>query len=242
MAHCPVQTTHYRAKKFYTEIAGVAAPLATFAGGLTIATQFIITCPESRLEALLALASQFFLASALGLFLIYILLYGLDEDDHIQDQRRYLVFSQLLLVAIFMCVAFILLAVAIMVAGQRDVGISGIALMGTIVASFITMEASILWTDHGVATAGYPIPPNDLPPVASGFLWFWFGCELVVGCIMLGLGADAAADATVQSGCTPTIITTYPWPTPVPVTIANQPVQAFLTSTPISVCMGRCKW
>ncbi|KAE8412387.1 hypothetical protein BDV36DRAFT_300956 [Aspergillus pseudocaelatus] len=253
----------YRAKKFYTEVAGVAAPLATFAGGLTLATQFIITCPDSRLEALLSLASQFFLASALGLFLIYMLLYGFEENVHIKNHRRKLVFTQLFLVAIFMCIAFILLAVAIMVAGRTDVGTLGIILMGIIVANFATIEISILCTHHGVNTTDLPNGPQeakDLPCLTRWILWIGLGCELVVAFLMLGFGADAAADAHVQRGCTPASMTTYPWPTPVPVTIANQPVSAVLTSTPvpvnianqpveavlkstpISVCMARCEW
>jgi hypothetical protein len=62
-------------KKFYTDMAGVLIPLATFAGGLTLATQFIIPCPGSRLEALLQMASQLFLATPIVLLAIYLFLY-----------------------------------------------------------------------------------------------------------------------------------------------------------------------
>src|SRR5947209_6757285 len=50
-------------QKVLSRMAGTLIPLATFAGGITIAAQFIIICPESRLQALPALASQLFLAT-----------------------------------------------------------------------------------------------------------------------------------------------------------------------------------
>jgi hypothetical protein len=93
---------------------------------------------------LLALASQYFLVSPLRFLLVYQLLYGFDEDTHITGERRRLVFEQLFLVAIFMCIAFIPLVVAIMVAGRTDVGAMGITLMGINVVSFITIEAAII--------------------------------------------------------------------------------------------------
>jgi hypothetical protein len=105
-------------KKFDTDMAGVVAPLATFAGGPTLGTQLLIQCPDSTLEALLTMASQFFLATPLACLLVFPLLYGLSDKDHAGEQRRNLVKYQFVIIGLYMAIAFMVLAVAIVVAAQ----------------------------------------------------------------------------------------------------------------------------
>jgi len=77
-----------KSKKFYTDMASILIPLAIFAGGITLATQFIIQCPNTRLQALLALASQLFLATPLALLPVYLVLYGLKDEDSISYESQ----------------------------------------------------------------------------------------------------------------------------------------------------------
>jgi hypothetical protein len=145
MASLRLDGPFQRPKKFYIDTAGVLAPLATFAGGLTLTTQLVIQCPKSRLQALLALASQFFLASPLGCVIIYILLFGFQDGDKIRGRRRTFVAAQLFIVGIFLMIAFMLLSVAIMVAGNTVVGINGIILLGLVVIGCIISAGSVYW-------------------------------------------------------------------------------------------------
>ena len=75
-------------KKFYTDMASILIPLAIFAGGMTLATQFIIQYPNTRLQALLALASQLFLATPLTLLPVYLVLYDLKDEDSISYESQ----------------------------------------------------------------------------------------------------------------------------------------------------------
>jgi hypothetical protein len=245
-----------RPKKFYTDMVGVVAPLATFAGGLTLATQFIIQCPDSRLQALLALASQLFLASPLGCLLIYVLLYGFDEKEDIEGRRRTFVVAQFFIVALFLLTAFVILSVAIMVAGKTAVGVNGIVLLGLVIIGCVLAGIGIYatgTTQGGVGGAGTggvrsgggegsgggmgvegkcksrwksfkklwkfatdKSKSKDLSGCIELFLLLAFILEIVEAFILLGFGSAAAENAHFQRGCTGTV-TTYPWPTPVPV-------------------------
>lgn len=224
-----------RPKKFYTDMVGVVAPLATFAGGLTLATQFIIQCPDSRLQALLALASQLFLASPLGCLLIYVLLYGFDDKENIKGQRRSFVIAQFFIVALFLLTAFVILSVAIMVAGNTGVGINGIILLGLVIVGCVLAGMGI-WTTGTLPVEG-ATNRRSLREKLKGWresfvAWWRFtirhqeGCkdvgywtarlllaafilEIVEAFVLLGFGSTAAADARFQRGCTGTV-TTYP--------------------------------
>lgn len=126
---------------------GVLGPLATFAGGLTIATQFIIQCPDSRLQVLLAMTSELFLASVLGTVVMYLILYGLDEQDPVIGRRRHCLIFQFCIVGFMFTGAFMLLAVALMVAvqGTHVIGIIGLVLIGILVAGAIFMGCVIMY-------------------------------------------------------------------------------------------------
>jgi hypothetical protein len=101
-------------KKFYTDMAAVLIPLATFAGGLTLATQFIIGCPGSRLEALLAMASQLFLAVPLVLLSIYLLLYRKPDNGTFDKSWQHgLVAGRFIIAGIMLGAAFLLLGAAL---------------------------------------------------------------------------------------------------------------------------------
>jgi hypothetical protein len=219
-----------RPKKFYTDMVGVVAPLATFAGGLTLATQFIIQCPDSRLQALLALASQLFLASPLGCLLIYVLLYGFRDDEEITGQRRTFVVAQFFIVAMFLLMAFVILSVAVMVAGNTSVGVNGIVLLGLVIIGCVLAgigiystgtapgprrskwESFVLWWKFATDKS----ESKDLSGRIALFLLLAFILEIVEAFILLGFGSAAAENAHFQRGCTGTV-TKYPWPTPVPV-------------------------
>jgi len=109
-------------KKFYTDMASILIPLAIFAGGITLATQFIIQCPNTRLQALLALASQLFLATPLSLLPVYLVLYGLKDEDSIsyESQRHAFVCTQFVISGILLSAAFVLLGTAIYVADETE--------------------------------------------------------------------------------------------------------------------------
>jgi hypothetical protein len=122
-------------KKQYTDIASVMASLATFAGAVALATLFITNCPDSRLQALLALATQLLLASPLALVVVYLLLYGLLDDDHVLKARHSLVNCQFVIVGIMIATAFLLLGNALLVLLDNVIGIIGLALLAVIVCS-----------------------------------------------------------------------------------------------------------
>jgi hypothetical protein len=77
MAHQGTATTLIMSqKKYYMNVINLLAPLAMFAGSLTIATQFVTPCSEPSLESLLVLASELFLGSLAGLLIVFLLFYG----------------------------------------------------------------------------------------------------------------------------------------------------------------------
>lgn len=191
------------AKEILQVIANVVAPWAAFAGSLTLATQFIIACPDSRLDALLSLASQFFLASLLGLLLFYLSFYGFPEDIQIQSCRQRVILAQFGLEGTFLCIAFVVLVVVIMVSGMTDMD-----LMGLLVIRFRLIKLSIFWpSDHGVPQ---PVDDADLTQPLADDLGLLFKIllslvsilELLVAMVLLTLGSKAVAEASFQQGCT----------------------------------------
>ena len=119
-------------------MASVLVPLATFAGGLTLATQFIIQCPGSRLEALLQMAAQLFLASPIVLLAVYLFLYQKADTEVGADFLGYvqhdLVVAQFVTAGFMIAIAFLLLGYALLSAqvGPRAIGIWGLVLLGTV--------------------------------------------------------------------------------------------------------------
>jgi hypothetical protein len=85
-------------QKVYAGVSTLLFGLATFAGALTLATQFIITCPESRLQVLLGIASQLFLGSLLGNVVVFFLMYGFREEDPLPKNVHMTVLMQFTIV------------------------------------------------------------------------------------------------------------------------------------------------
>ncbi|KAK5655278.1 hypothetical protein OQA88_5845 [Cercophora sp. LCS_1] len=150
-AHVPeprrVAWTGYvqRPKSAYTQIVDAVIPVATFAGGITLATQLIIQCPNTRLQALLATSSHLFLNVPLVLITIHIILYGKRDDDQVAEFKEYrpFIIAQFAVAGVEMAIAFILLSVAIYVAdtSHNTVGIWGICLtaISVIIATLSTL-------------------------------------------------------------------------------------------------------
>lgn len=156
-------------KKFYTDMAGVLIPFATFAGGLTLATQFIITCPCSRLQGILAMASYLLLAAPLYLLSIYLLLYraegppgggdGGDGDGGLIDNMNFadywqhaIVVCQFIVAGALICGGFAFIGAALLVAQTDAKGVApaGVALLS--VAIFVCMLAGIFIPCRGPFT------------------------------------------------------------------------------------------
>lgn len=95
-----------RTQKVYASVVNTIATLTTFAASLTFVSQFVITCPGSRLQVLLGMASQLFLASLLGVMVVFFLLYKFDEDDNIRGIRHILIMIQFGLVGLMDIAAF----------------------------------------------------------------------------------------------------------------------------------------
>jgi hypothetical protein len=102
-------------KKLHTEIASVLIPLATFAGGLTLATHFIVQCSGSRLEALLQMAAQLFLTSPIVLLAVYVFLYRKADAEAGGESLGYIqhgaVVSHFLTAGVMIAAAFLLFGV-----------------------------------------------------------------------------------------------------------------------------------
>ena len=188
-------------------MAGVLVPLATFAGGITLATRFIITCPGSRLEALLALASQLFLATPLVLLAVYLLLYGRADTDAIARNKaeHLLVVGQFIVAATALGAAFVIVGVAIFVAqvGDYKIGIGGLVLLGLVVAM------ALLSGCMGPSFRG-KIPTEADPRSRAVFRanpirYFHVGMvlvQLLAIITLLILGGYSSSKACVQHGCT----------------------------------------
>lgn len=135
-------------RKDYTDMASVLIALSTFAGGFTIATRFIAECPRTRVQALLAIASQLFLGTPLCLSTIYLYLYDLKENSKVNYRSRLhaLIVVQFAVSGLMLSTAFILLGVAIFAAevDGKIIGTMGIVLLGIflIIATIIGLLKS----------------------------------------------------------------------------------------------------
>ena len=189
-------------KKFYTDMAGTLIPLATFAGGLTLATQFIIKCPQSRLQSLLALAAQLFLATPLALLPVYLLLYGLGDQGVVKyDSKTHaVVCTQFVISGVMLSAGFVLIGTAIYVAEEppKMIGSWGLGLLGLLL--FLGIMAGLVRTKLWKWVPGLG---------SNTIIWrnVWLGVllgvvQLAVVCLLLGFGGRAASRAKIQSGCT----------------------------------------
>ena len=132
-------------KKQCTDMLGVIGSLAIFAGGLMIATEFIIQCPGARLQILLSIISVLFLASVLGIAILYLILWGIDDDYAVFGNRWGCLILKFCIVGLVMVTAFILPAATLMVAvqGPHVVRILGLVLMGILIAGSIVIGVMI---------------------------------------------------------------------------------------------------
>jgi hypothetical protein len=134
-------------QKVYAAVSAILFQLATFAGGLTFATQFIITCSESRLQILLGIASQLFLGSLLGLVVVFFLMYGFGENEPLPPNVHAAVLVQFMIVGIMNIAAFVLLVVSVLVAGNVTSGIFGLVLLGVFVIGSVVLGIMVWWKD-----------------------------------------------------------------------------------------------
>ncbi|KAJ5761839.1 uncharacterized protein N7511_005221 [Penicillium nucicola] len=122
-------------KRFYTDLATVLILLSTFAGAVTLQTQFALpdTCNGSRARALVAYSSQFFLTSPIAVFAIFMCLHGYDDDQIIEAGRHEFIQCQFGLTGIMIIAGFLLLDIATLFTGANYLGPAGTALMGVFV-------------------------------------------------------------------------------------------------------------
>ncbi|KAJ9606850.1 hypothetical protein H2200_008860 [Cladophialophora chaetospira] len=187
-------------KKFYTDMASVLIPLATFAGGLTLATQFIIQCPGSRLEALLALASQLFLVAPFVLLSVYLLLYQYDDNEFQEGWQHGLVAGQFCVAGIMLCAGLMLLASALFVAqlGARGIGIWGIVLLSVVVGILVFCGLVISCAPR---TKELPFKDHHYSPQGVFcFLVVWV-TEVIFVLFLLIFGGRIAERACIARGC-----------------------------------------
>ncbi|KAH6999475.1 hypothetical protein EDB80DRAFT_724739 [Ilyonectria destructans] len=174
----------------YTNLADAITPIATFAGGFTLATQVIVSCPNTRLQALLSTASQLFLDIPLVLLVVHIVLYGKEDADPIHRARGYRAFimGQFFVAGVLLITAFLLLTFAIYAAdtSRRSATVWGIVLMSltatiTILASFypVFFRRKAFWKDVGHATEGFGLIVllgTILPQLTFAGILVGFGC------------------------------------------------------------------
>ena len=187
-------------KKDYTDMAGALIALSTFAGGFTVATQFIAQCPGTRVQALLAMASQLFLGTPLCLMTVYLYLYGIKDDIKVnyRSSLHALVVVQFTVSGLLLSTAFVLLGAAILAAEVDDkvIGACGLVLLGVflVIAVIAGFVKSGLWKFR-------PGGPNSTiwPSVwRAGPLLI---VQVVAFGLLLGFGSRAASEAPIQNGC-----------------------------------------
>jgi hypothetical protein len=203
-------------KKFYTDMASILIPLAIFAGGITLATQFIIQCPNTRLQALLALASQLFLATPLALLPVYLVLYGLKDEDSIsyESQRHAFVCTQFVISGTMLSAAFVLLGTAIYVADETEktIGSWGLGLLTLLL--LLAIATGMVATGFWKWLPSWPEirhRKRDEKKKSGRIVWpsVWRFVplallQLAVVCLLLGFGGRAASRAPHQYGCNTT--------------------------------------
>lgn len=126
-------------KRFYSDLAQVLILLSTFAGAVTLQTQFALpdTCNGSRARTLVAFSSQFFLTSPIAVFAIFMSLHGYDENDLIETGRHEFIQCQFALTGIMIIAGFLLLNIATIYTGGNYLCPSGTALMGLFILATV---------------------------------------------------------------------------------------------------------
>jgi hypothetical protein len=175
------------------DVINVLAPLNTFAGGLTLATQFVLPCSEERLRALFVTASELYLSSLIALVTVFLLLYGFWDDDMIRGYRHTLIIDQFTMIGVAMIAAFILLGVAIIIGANQAIGIVGMFLFG-ILALTAAYEAYFLLSANFVTHGAKAVQdvqhavPRHLDFSETFVLLVLFTCEGLLLFALLGVG------------------------------------------------------
>ena len=190
----------------YLQTAEALIPIATFAGSITLSAYLVADCPNSRLQAILATASELFLTIPLMLFSVYIVLHGKAEDSPVAKSRIYrpFIIAQLFVAFVLIVIAFLLLSFAIYVADAQksSIGQWGISLMSLAVVLNVLACSIPLVRSLGGRIEDWRRSLSSEDIVAA--LIFLGTCltQLSVAALLIGYGAEAASKAQVQFGCT----------------------------------------
>ncbi|EXJ91943.1 hypothetical protein A1O3_00493 [Capronia epimyces CBS 606.96] len=198
----------------YCTTAETVSGIATFAGAITLSTQLLIECPQSRLQALLALASQLFLATPLVLLGVVAVLHGRANSQAVSwdEPSRAFIVAQFLISGIMVVVSFLLLGCAIYVAegegSEHAIGQWGLALISltmiiVVVAVWVNNSTNRFWRSFLKLDIRYTTTEmSDSYSIQylRVFLLTFVPQLAVVGCLV-GFGARRAAAATIQFGC-----------------------------------------
>ncbi|GES61472.1 hypothetical protein ATEIFO6365_0011013100 [Aspergillus terreus] len=139
-------------KKSYTDLSAVLILLSTFAGAVTLQTQFALpeSCNGSRVRTLMAFSSQFFLMCPISVFSIFVALHNRDDGVIIETGKHEFLQFQFAVTGFMIVVGFLLLNVAVQYEGGYYVGSAGLALT----AAFVLMAVSCSIEDHLPPPAG----------------------------------------------------------------------------------------
>ena len=148
------------------------------------------------------MASQLFLASLLGVMVIFFLLYGIDEDTVIDRIWHALILTQFLLVGFMEIAAFLLLSTAILVAGNLVTGVWGMVLITVMIVGTIVVGTTVKWRPWpGEYHVPSPEITNVITRIRIAAVVVLFILELGGFGLLLGFGSQAASDANPQWGC-----------------------------------------
>ncbi|RMZ87776.1 hypothetical protein DV736_g5001, partial [Chaetothyriales sp. CBS 134916] len=209
----------------YSATAQTVSGIATFAGAITLSTQLLIQCPNSRLQALLALTSQLFLATPLVLLGVAAVLHGRGGNEPVDwdSPLRAFIVAQFMVSGVMVIASFLVLGFAMYVADTQhhQIGHWGLAmicliLLVILIALFVSNSTNRFWGSiryraslprkHIIRTVD-----NDEDVVDSHgfydivylrvFLATLVPQVVIVACLVV-FGARTAASAQIQYGCT----------------------------------------
>ncbi|RMZ77125.1 hypothetical protein DV737_g4566, partial [Chaetothyriales sp. CBS 132003] len=138
----------------YSATAQTVSGIATFAGAITLSTQLLIQCPNSRLQALLALTSQLFLATPLVLLGVAAVLHGRAGNEPVDwdSPLRAFIVAQFMVSGVMVIASFLVLGFAMYVADAHhpQIGNWGLAMIGLImlvilIALFVSNSTNRFW-------------------------------------------------------------------------------------------------
>lgn len=204
--------------KAYLQTGEALILIATFAGSITLSVYLVADCPNSRLQAILATASELFLTIPLMLLSINIVLHGKDEDSQVPNSRIYrpFIIAQLFVAFVLIVIAFLLLSFAVYVAdtqktliGQWGIALMSCAVVWNVLACSIPLVRSLggrierlrrSREDQRRSREAQKRFREDI--VAAAIFLGTCLTQLSVAMLLIGHGAAAASKAQVQFGCT----------------------------------------